>query len=66
MFKRIQRASSAQLWCIEVLGQVIGLSQVIIVQLFADGLLTKMLQTVQHVLVSSAKQVFCNIVRNLC
>lgn len=66
VLKCIQSTSSAQLWCIEVLSQVIDLSQVIIVQLLADGLFTKVFEPIQHVLVSSPQKILCNIVCDLC
>lgn len=66
VLKCIQCTSSAQLWCIEVLSQVIDLRQIVIVQLLADGLFTEVLKAIQHVLVSSPQEVLCNIICDLC
>lgn len=66
VLKCIQCTSSAQLWCIEVLSQVIDLRQIVIVQLLADGLFTEVLKAIQHVLVSSPQKVLCNIICDLC
>lgn len=66
VLKCIQCTSSAQLWCIEVFSQVIDLSQVVIVQLLADGLFTEVLKAIQHVLVSSPQKILCDIICDLC